>query len=59
MAFEFQRMDCPPFAQPILTPGRMLSFEARLKLVARQVLQYRHMYAVDPAVERLALELQD
>ena len=59
MAFEFQRMDCPPFAQPILAPGRVLPFEARLKLIARQVLQYRHMYAVDPVVERLALELQD
>ena len=57
IAFEFQRSDHPPFAQPIIPPGRLLPFEMRLKLVARQVLQYRHMYKVDPEVESLALEL--
>jgi hypothetical protein len=57
MAFEFQRTDSPPFAQPIILPGQPLSFEMRLKLIARQVLQYRHMYRIDPEVEKLALEL--
>ena len=38
-------------------PGRPLSFGMRLKLIARQVLQYRHMYRIDPEVEKLALEL--
>jgi hypothetical protein len=57
MAFEFQRSDSVPFAQPILPPNQMLPFEMRLKLIARQVLQYRHMYKVDPVVEKLALEL--
>jgi Phytanoyl-CoA dioxygenase (PhyH) len=57
MAFEFQRSDSPAFAQPIFPPGKPLSFEDRLKLIARQVLQYRHMYKVDPEVEKLALEL--
>ena len=57
MAFEFQRTDSEPFAQPIIPPGTPLSFEMRLKLIARQVLQYRHMYKVDPAIEKLMLEL--
>ena len=57
MAFEFQRMDSPPFAEPILPPNQPLPFETRLKLIARQVLQYRHMYKVAPEVEKLAMEL--
>jgi hypothetical protein len=56
MAFEFQRTDSAPFAEPIIPPGQPLSFEIRLKLIA-QVLQYRHMYQLDPEVEQLALEL--
>jgi len=38
-------------------PNQSLPFEMRLKLIARQVLQYRHMYKVDPEVEKLAHEL--
>ena len=57
MAFEFQRSDAPPLGDPILQPGKVLPFEARLKLIARQLLQYRHMYKLDPEVEKLALEL--
>ena len=58
MAFEFQRMDCPPFAQPILTPGRMLTFEAR-QIDRTADAAIPALYAMDPAVERLAQELQD
>jgi hypothetical protein len=57
MAFEFQRADVPPFNQPLIKPGRGLSFEERIRLVAKQVLQYRHMYRVDPAIETMALKL--
>jgi hypothetical protein len=57
MALEFQRSDSPAFAQPIISPGQPLSFEARLKLIARQLLQYRHMYKLDGTIETLALEL--
>ena len=31
--------------------------DERLKLVAKQVLQYRHMYRVDPGVEQVAIKL--
>ncbi len=55
MAFEFQRADVAPFNEPLLPPLGFLSFEMRLELIAKQVLQDRHMYKVDPAIERMAL----
>lgn len=55
MAFEFQRADVAPFNQPLLPPLGFLTFEARLRLIAKQILQYRHMYKLDPATERMAL----
>jgi hypothetical protein len=32
-------------------------FDLRLRLIAKQVLQYRHMYKVDPQLEQVAAEL--
>jgi hypothetical protein len=57
MAFEFQRTDVPPFNQPLIPPLTILPFEARLQLIAKQVLQYRHMYELAPNVEKMALRL--
>ena len=57
MAFEFQRADVAPMNQPLLPPLAFHEFGARLRLIAKQVLQYRHMYKVDPAIERLALQV--
>jgi len=57
MAFEFQRTDAAPFNLPLIPPLTILPFEDRLQLIAKQVLQYRHMYEVDPAIEQMALEL--
>ncbi len=57
MAFEFQRADVNPFNTPLIEPLNLLTFEVRLKLVAKQLLQYRHMYKLDPPVERIAMEL--
>ena len=54
MAVEFQRGDIEPFNQPLIEPLKLLTFEARLKLVARQILQYKHMYSLSPSMERLA-----
>ncbi|MCC6719837.1 MAG: phytanoyl-CoA dioxygenase family protein [Acetobacteraceae bacterium] len=54
MAFEFQRADVAPFNQPLMKPLEFHSFAARLRLIAKQILQYRHMYKVDPAIERVA-----
>lgn len=57
MAFEFQRGDVPPFFQPLLKPRTLIPFEARLKLIGMQILQYRHMYKFDAATEALAQKL--
>ena len=57
IAFEFQRADVEPMNAPLIKPLSILSFDTRLRLVAKQILQYRHMYKVDPQVERVALAL--
>lgn len=57
MAFEFQRLDTAPFNGPLIPARAALDFESRLRLVARQMLQYRHMYRIYPELERLATEL--
>jgi len=57
MAFEFQRLDVPPFNQPLIRPRPTFTFDIRLKLIAKQILQYRHMYKVHPVVEQLAARL--
>jgi hypothetical protein len=57
MAFEFQRADVVPFNKPLIEPLMILAFEVRLRLVAKQILQYRHMYKLQPDIERMAIEL--
>lgn len=57
MAFEFQRADIAPFNRPLIPPLSVLSFEFRLKLIAKQLLQYAHMYPLDPGTEQMAKEL--
>ena len=57
IAFEFQANDSKPFNTPILPPEKPVPFELRLRLVAKQLLQYRHMYAVDRHLEEVAVKL--
>lgn len=57
IAFETQRADIPPMNQPLMAPLQLLNFEGRIKLICKQILQYRHMYKVDPRVEALAFEV--
>ena len=54
VALEFQRLDVPPFNQPLLSPNSLPSLFDRLRLIAKQVLQYDHMYKLDPELERFA-----
>jgi hypothetical protein len=56
-AFEFQRADCPAFNSPLLDPHRMPTFEERLGLIGKQVLQYRHMYPLSEDVAATAISL--
>lgn len=57
MAMEFQRVDVPAFRQPLLNPQLIPSFESRLVLISRQILQYQHMYPLSPQVKELAVAL--
>jgi len=57
MAFEFQRADMTPYNDPLIAPLQFLTFEMRLKLIAKQILQYRHMYKVDPNIEQMAIAI--
>ena len=57
MAFEFQANDSKPFNTPILPSDQPVPFELRLRLIAKQVLQYQHMYKVDPQIAQVAVEL--
>lgn len=58
-AFEFQRADRDPFNNPLLDPARVPTFNERLGLIGKQVLQYRHMYPLSDEVAATATELFD
>jgi len=53
VAFEYQRKDVRPFKTPLLDPEGSWSLEERLSLIAKQVLQYQHMYKLSPRLEEL------
>jgi hypothetical protein len=57
VAFECQRLDVRPFRCPLLAPDMILTFEERLALIAKQVVQYRHMYESNPFLNDLADEI--
>jgi hypothetical protein len=57
MALEFQRGDRAPFNRPLIEPLANLSFEQRLRLVGKQILQYKHMYPLAGRFEQLAQRL--
>jgi hypothetical protein len=56
MAFQFQRADVPAFNGPLIEPLRLPPFEARVRLIARQLYRYRHLYDLDPKLAQLASE---
>lgn len=57
MSFEVQRLDVPSERSPLIAPGQIVPFEARLKLIGQKLLHYRHMHAIPPALEALAERL--
>jgi Phytanoyl-CoA dioxygenase (PhyH) len=57
IAFELQRADVPAFSEPLLDPFDIPPFETRLKLVAKQLLQYQHMYTLEKELARFASAL--
>jgi hypothetical protein len=59
LSCEFQRRDEAPFCTPLLSPTDPPGFTDRLRLVARQIIRYQHMYALDPAVTALSARLNE
>lgn len=54
MALEFQRGDIQPFNQPLLYRAPYPNFNLRLQLIAKQILQYQHMYGFSQPLRDLA-----
>jgi len=54
LAFEFQSTDVKPFNLPLLEPLHFYDFSYRLKLIAKQVLQYQHMYTLEPELKHFS-----
>ena len=43
-----------PFNQPLMAPDKVPNLAFRLRLVAKQILQYQHMYALAPEIREIA-----
>lgn len=60
VAFEYQSGQVPPYNQPVTSPYAVPDLRFRLQLIAKQILQYDHMYPLSPhiaAVARALVEL--
>jgi len=54
VAFEVQLAKVDPFNQPLIPPLTIPDFEIRLKLVCKQILQYKHMYPLPANIASFA-----
>jgi len=52
-ACEFQRADVAPYNTPLLDPSETPAFQQRLKLIGKQILQYRHMYGFSESLSEI------
>jgi hypothetical protein len=59
MALEFQRGDIPAYNAPLLDLAAPPTFAERLKLIGKQILQYRHMYGYSDTLTALAENLEN
>ena len=59
VAFEYQRSDVQAFNSPLLDPDTMPDFKSRMALIAKQVLQYTHMYDFTPELVKMAQTILD
>ncbi len=57
LSMEAQRLDVPSVEAPLIAPGEVLPFEARLKLIGQKILHYKHMRAADPVMDGIAARL--
>lgn len=59
IALEYQRGDIPPMNEPLLGTSPRMSFDERLRLIAKQILQYQHMYPLPQPMRDFAQALAD
>jgi len=57
ISLEFQRADDPPFNKPLLPNDSLPPFDVRLKLIALQILQYKHLYPLSPELESFIIQM--
>ena len=54
LAFEVQIAKMEPYNKPVINPTYIPKFEERIKLICKQILQYAHMYPLQPDLESYA-----
>jgi hypothetical protein len=59
VAFEFQSGQVPPMNEPVTSPSIMPNLPLRLAMIAKQILQYQHMYPLEEPVAQLAKQVLD
>ena len=57
ISVEFQRADVPAFNKPLLPNDSLPPFELRMKLIALQILQYKHLYPLSTEVEAFIVQM--
>ena len=57
ISVEFQRADVPAFNKPLLPNDILPPFELRMKLIALQILQYKHLYPLSPELEEFVTHM--
>lgn len=57
VALEFQSGDVAPYNQPVMDPKYIPTFNSRLKLIAKQIIQYQHMYPLSEELRQLANDI--
>ncbi len=57
IAYEFQRSDIAAYNNPLIKPNEIPSFEKRMALIAKQIIQYTHMYGFKDDLVALAKAL--
>ena len=57
VSIEFQSRKSETLNRPLSNPLQFPTFEERIALIAKQILQYQHMYPLDDRVKALATEI--
>jgi hypothetical protein len=57
VSVEFQSRKTLPYNKPISNPLLFPTYNDRISLIAKQILQYQHMYPLDESIKNLANEI--